>query len=199
MVGWLVGWCYNSCIWSCPTFAVEFIFVLIHTVFTVCNRLLQNIWYRNSSCTKCLFRDIVLIWVHIFIHNALVRFVCCMVIGIWATLVGRSPRGLVSIGYSDHNKWHKQHLQMEPEVLLVVFNLRGSLADCDYLNNFVVGFRTSSNLPSREFTKEVIFYTHLGSPVGCGEALKVTCHECVTAYVRSAFVWIPGAPFTNMV
>ena len=167
--------------------------------FTVFNTILQNIWYRNSSCTKCLFRDIVLIRVHIFIHNVLVRFVCCIVIGIWVTLVGRSPRGLVSIAYSDHNKWLKQHLQMEPEVLLVVFNLRGSLAYCDYLDKVVVGFRTSGNLTSREFTKEVIFHTHLGSPVVCGEALKVTCHECVSAYVRSAFVWIPGAPFTSMV
>ena len=56
----------------------------------------------------------------------------------------------------------------------------------------MVGFRTSGNLTSRDFTKEVIFYTHSGSPVGCGETLKVTCHKCVTAYARSIIVWIPG-------
>ena len=63
---------------------------------------------------------------------------------------------------------------------------------CDYLDNFVIGLRTSGNLTSREFIKDVIFYTHSGSPVGCGETLNVTCHEGVTAYARSVFVWIPG-------
>ena len=42
------------------------------------------------------------------------------------------------------------------------------------------------------FTKEEIFYIHSGSPVGCGETVKVTCHGCVSAYARSVFVWFPG-------
>ena len=63
---------------------------------------------------------------------------------------------------------------------------------CHLLDNFVVGFRTSGNLTSRDFTKGVTFYTHSGSQVGCGETLKVTCHECVTAYARYIIVWIPG-------
>ena len=56
----------------------------------------------------------------------------------------------------------------------------------------MVGFRTSSNLTSRVFAKEEIFYIHSSSPVGCGETMKVTCHESVSAYARSVFVWFPG-------
>ena len=87
---------------------------------------------------------------------------------------------------------YKSTEQNRSMIKLWMICLKYFFPDCDYLDNFVVGFRTSGILTSREFTKEVIFYTHSGSPVGCGETLKVTCHECVNAYARFVFVWIPG-------
>ena len=66
------------------------------------------------------------------------------------------------------------------------------IPDCDSLNNFVIGFRISGNMTSREFRDEGIFYTHTDSSFGCGRTLMATCLQCTSAYARYVYVLLPG-------
>ena len=111
----------------------------------------------------------------------------------WRCITGKfTDKGKIDICNIVLPILYKLMEQNRSTIELWITSIKYFFPDCNNLDNFVVGFRTSGNLTSREFTKEVIFYTHSGSPVGCGETLKVTCHKCVTAYARSIFVWIPG-------
>ena len=47
-------------------------------------------------------------------------------------------------------------------------------------------------MTSREFSNDEIFYTHPDRPLGCGETITVTCHDCVNPYARYVYVLISG-------
>ena len=57
----------------------------------------------------------------------------------------------------------------------------------------------SGILASRGYANEEIVYTHPGNPIGCGETLMITCHECTPAYARYVYVFIPGSQRVLMI
>ena len=64
--------------------------------------------------------------------------------------------------------------------------------DCHYLNNFVVGFRISGSMASREFRDDEAFFTQSGRSVRCGETVVAMCHDCTSTYARYVYIMLRG-------
>ena len=61
------------------------------------------------------------------------------------------------------------------------------------LAGFVVGFRTSNHMTSRDFTEDEICHVHSGSP-GNGQTLDIICYVGGPTHARYVYVYLPGGP-----
>ena len=59
------------------------------------------------------------------------------------------------------------------------------------LAGFVIGFRTSGHMTSRDFTEDEICHVHSGSP-GNGQTVDIVCHVGGPTHARYVYVYLPG-------
>ena len=65
------------------------------------------------------------------------------------------------------------------------------------LDGFVVGFRTSGHMMSRDFTEDEICHVHSGSP-GNGQTVDIICHVGGPTHARYVYVYLPGGPYLTL-
>ena len=82
-----------------------------------------------------------------------------------------------SVGFNKSNVWN--------------LNISEFIPACYRLNDFVLGFRLSGEMRTREFPNEERCHNHTGYP-GCSETLNILYQACFTKMARYVYVLLPG-------